>query len=129
MPSLKSVNDFTAQVLAGDFVGAIERWYAEDASIQENQGTPRRGRTVLAEGERLMLSQVATASAELLAPPLIDGDHVALRWRFAFDYPDGSRVVMEEVAWQIWRAERIAEEVFFYDPAQLRRARPDEVPV
>jgi hypothetical protein len=25
---------------------------------------------------------------------------------------------MEEVAWQTWRGDKIAEETFFYDPAQ-----------
>jgi hypothetical protein len=25
---------------------------------------------------------------------------------------------MEEIAWQTWRGDKIAEEVFFYDPAQ-----------
>ena len=31
---------------------------------------------------------------------------------------------MEELAWQRWEGERIAEEQFFYDPAQLAPKRP-----
>ena len=27
----------------------------------------------------------------------------------------------EEIAWQTWRGEKIAEETFFYDPAQRGR--------
>jgi len=120
MPTRVAVDAFIDQVLAGDFVGAIECWYAEDATIQENQGRPRGGRGVLIAGERRTLSGVVSAGAELLGPPLIDGNHVAIRWRFTFVRPDGSRRVMEEVAWQRWRGDRIVEEIFFYDPAQIR---------
>jgi hypothetical protein len=34
---------------------------------------------------------------------------------------------MEELAWQRWEGERIAEETFFYDPAQ-RLPRPASPP-
>ena len=49
----------------------------------------------------------------------MNGDHVVIRWIFRFDRRDGSVVQMEELAWQRWEGERIAEETFFYDPAQL----------
>lgn len=127
MPSRTAVDAFIHQVLSGDFVGAIERWYAEDATIQENQGRPWGGRTALVARERQTLSGVSSAGAELLGPPLIDGDHVAIRWRFTFVHPDASRRVMDEVAWQRWRGDRILEEIFFYDPAQIRVLAPTEL--
>ena len=34
---------------------------------------------------------------------------------------DGTSFRMEEIAWQRWRGERIVEERFFYDPAQLQQ--------
>jgi hypothetical protein len=43
-----------------------------------------------------------------------------IRWIFEFTYPDGSRMRIEELAYQRWEGERIAEERFFYDPAQLK---------
>ena len=49
---------------------------------------------------------------------LVDGDRVAIRWIFQFDWLDGTRTRMEEIAWQRWEGDRIAEEIFFYDPAQ-----------
>ena len=42
---------------------------------------------------------------------------------FRFEWLDGSTTQMEELAWQRWDGERIAQEQFFYDPAQLA-ARP-----
>jgi len=50
---------------------------------------------------------------------LANGDHVVVRWRFHFQWKDGTSTAMEELAWQRWEGERIAQEEFFYDPAQL----------
>ena len=119
MPSRAAVDAFIAEVLDGDHVGAIERWYAEDASMQENQGKPRAGRAALMAHERGMLARVAGVESELVAPPLIVGDEVAIRWRFTFTTHDGRRSAFEEVAWQTWRDGKIQCETFFYDPAQM----------
>ena len=119
MPSRETALAFIADVMSEDHVGAIERWYAEDASMQENQGEPRGGREVLMAGERRMLARVAGVKTELLGRPLIDGDQVAIRWRFTFTRPDGGTLSQEEIAWQSWRGDRIWRETFFYDPQQM----------
>jgi hypothetical protein len=118
MPSRAAVEAFIADVLSEDHVGAIQRWYAEDATMQENQGEPRVGRELLVAGERKTLARVAGVESELLAPPLIDGDLVAIRWRFTFTTLGGGKLSQEEVTWQTWRGDRIWRETFFYDPAQ-----------
>jgi Flp pilus assembly protein CpaB len=119
MPSRETVEAFIADVIGGDHVGAIARWYAPDASMQENQAEPRVGREALIAGEEKVLARVAGVETELLAPPLIDGDQVAIRWRFTFALKDGGRLRQEEIAWQAWRGDRIWRETFFYDPAQM----------
>jgi len=122
MPSRATVEAFIADVVGGDHVGAIERWYAPDASMQENQAEPRVGRDVLMAGEAKTLARVAGVTTELLAPPVIDDDRVAIRWRFTFALKDGRSLSQEEVAWQTWRGDRIWRETFFYDPAQTAQA-------
>jgi hypothetical protein len=52
-------------------------------------------------------------------PVFVSGDRVVIRWRFRFEWLDGTVTAMEELAYQRWDGERIAEETFFYDPAQL----------
>lgn len=118
MPSREIVEAFVADVLSKDHAGAIERWYAADASIQENQSAPRVGRDILVAGERRTLARVSGVTTELLAPPIVDGEQVAIRWRFTFERADGTRMIMEEVAWQVWRDDKIWREIFYYDPAQ-----------
>jgi hypothetical protein len=69
-----------------------------------------------------MLASVASVKTTRLGPPLLDGDHSAIRWRFEFTAQDGSKRVMEEVAWQTWRGEKLIEEHFFYDPGMLNKS-------
>jgi ketosteroid isomerase-like protein len=121
MPSPATIDAFVAQVLAGDHVGAIRDWYHEDAWMQENQAPPRTGgRAALMAQEAAMLDRCETVETELLGGPMINGDQVAIRWRFTFHLKDGGRLRQEEVAWQTWRGDRIAEETFFYDPGQRK---------
>ncbi|HEY3800096.1 MAG TPA: nuclear transport factor 2 family protein [Caulobacteraceae bacterium] len=124
MPSRETLDAFIAQVVAGDHVGAIRDWYLDDATMQENQAEPRRGRETLMAGEARTLSRMESVTTEVLDEPLLAGDRVAIRWRFTFHLKDGGgTMVMEEIAWQRWRGDKIAEDVFFYDPAQ-RALRP-----
>jgi ketosteroid isomerase-like protein len=48
----------------------------------------------------------------------VSGDNVVVRWVFDFEWLDGTKMRMEELAYQRWDGERIAQETFFYDPAQ-----------
>ena len=120
MPTKDTVARFTAQVLSGDHAGAIRDWYTEDASMQENQATPRRGRDTLIAQEQATLDRMARVETQLLADPLIEGDTVVIRWRFTFHPKSGPARSMEEVAWQTWQGDKIATEEFFYDPAQMK---------
>lgn len=119
MPTRTTVEAFTEHVVSGDHVGAIRDWYAPDASMQENQGEPRVGRDLLMEGEAKTLARFKRVETELLAPPLINGDTVVIRWRFTFVPETGSAKVIEEVAWQTWKGDKVWRETFFYDPKQM----------
>ena len=119
MPTRQTVDAFVAQVVSGDHVGAIRDWYHDDAWMQENQAPPRQGgREALMAQEAATLARAASVKTELVGGPLIDGDHVAIRWRFSFVFKNGGKMRQEETAWQTWRGDKIAEETFFYDPAQ-----------
>lgn len=118
MPSRETVAAFVADVMSEDHVGAIARWYAEDASMQENQGEPRVGKDVLMAREQQMMDRLESVTTEIIGQPLVEGDEVAIRWRFEFAFKDGSSMTIEEVAWQIWRGDKVWRETFFYDPKQ-----------
>ena len=64
-------------------------------------------------------------SSTCVRPVFVHGDRVVIRWIFRFEWLDGTVTRMEELAYQRWEGERVAEEEFFYDPAQLVPRRRD----
>lgn len=118
MPSQQVLEHFIARVEANDHARAIAEFYTENASMQENQSEPRRGRDNLVAGERALLARAKSVASECVRPVFVNGDHVVIRWKFNFVWLDGSGMEMHEIAYQRWEGDRIAEEQFFYDPAQ-----------
>jgi len=120
MPSRERVQAFIATVEANRFVEAIEQFYTEDAFMQENVSPPRHGRDTLVKGEEAILRGFKSIATMPVGSYLIDGDRVAIHWTFEFTGHDDTHFVLEEVAFQLWRGDRIAEERFFYDPGQRK---------
>jgi ketosteroid isomerase-like protein len=119
MPSAQTLERFIARVESNAHVEAIEEFYTEDATMRENMGAPRVGRATLMAQERATLSRVRSVHSRCVRPVLVNGDTVVVRWIFRFEGHDGRVREIEELAWQRWQGERIAEEQFFYDPAQF----------
>jgi hypothetical protein len=119
MPSRETLERFIAHVESNDHVGAIREFYTEGASMRENMKEPRVGRAALMEREAKTMAQARSVRSQCVRPVFVEGDRVVVRWTFDFEWPDGTRTHMEELAYQRWEGERIAEEQFFYDPAQL----------
>jgi hypothetical protein len=121
MPSTETLERFIALVEANAHAEAIEQFYAPDASMQENQSEPRVGRDRLVANERRILAKAKTVSSRCVRPVFVNGDYVVIRWIFGFEWLDGTRSHMEELAYQRWDGERVQQETFFYDPAQLAK--------
>jgi hypothetical protein len=119
MPSPETLERFIARVEQNAHAEALEEFYTESASMRENQGGPRRGRDLLVANERKVLARAKSVRSECVRPPFVNGDRVIIRWVFEFEWLDGTFTRMEELAYQRWEGERVAEEQFFYDPAQL----------
>ncbi len=118
MPGRDTVERFVARVEENAHTEAIAEFYTTGATMQENQAAPRRGRDMLVAHEAKVMARAKSLTSQCVRPFFISGDHVAIRWIFNFVWADGSTTRMEEMAYQRWEGERIAEETFFYDPAQ-----------
>jgi ketosteroid isomerase-like protein len=119
MPSVETLERFIARVESNAHVQAIQEFYTEDASMQENMAPPRMGRDALAARESATMARAASVQSTCVRPVFVNGDFVVIRWIFEFAWKDGSTSRMEELAYQRWDGERIAQEQFFYDPAQF----------
>jgi len=120
MPTQNTLDRFIARVEENAHVEAIEEFYGANASMQENDLPPRVGRDVLVANERAVLARSRWVKSKCVRPVFVNGDHVVVRWIFEFERNDGSRIRMDELAYQRWDGERIVEEKFFYDPRQLQ---------
>ena len=120
MPSRGRVERLIALVEQGKYVEAIQQFYADDASMQENNQPPRKGLDALVKHERGVMVSFKSIRTLPVETFLVDGDHVVIRWAFEFTRPDGKLLRMDEVALQRWRGEKVVEERFFYDPRQMR---------
>jgi ketosteroid isomerase-like protein len=118
MPTHESLERFIARVEENAHAEACEEFYAPHSSMQENQGVPRIGRDAHVANERKVMARARTVSSRCIRPVFVSGDHVVIRWVFRFDWLDGTVTRMDELAYQRWEGDRIAEETFYYDPAQ-----------
>ncbi len=126
MPTAETLERFIARVEENAHAEAVEEFYTADASMQENQSAPRLGREAHAANERRVLSRARTLTSKCVRPVFAHGDRVIIRWIFHFEWLDGTVTHMEELAYQRWEGERIAEETFFYDPAQRIPKKPSD---
>ena len=119
MPSRERVAALIARVEAGKFVEALQDFYADDATMQDNGNAPRVGLAKLVEHERGVMAAFKEIRTLPVKTWLVDGDRVIINWVFEFTRPDGSGFRMDELALQRWRGDRVVEERFYYDPGQL----------
>ena len=117
MPSRARLDEFIAVVESGDHAGAIERYYTEDSSMQENTAPPRVGRDVLVARERGVLERMSHVYSKAMSS-VVEGDHVAIHWIFELTDKSGTVHHIDEVAMQQWRGDKIFRERFFYDPSK-----------
>jgi hypothetical protein len=120
MPSLETVESFVRLVEGGKTIEAMDRFYGDHASMQENCASPRIGKTALITHEEEALASIASLAATCVRPIFISGNFVVLHWVFEIQDKTGKAVRFEELAHQRWEGNFVVEERFFYDPGQLK---------
>jgi len=120
MPTHQTVERFVELVETGQGIDALDMFYAENASMQENQARPRIGKAALLAHETTAQASVTGMTARCVRPILIEGDVVVIRWIFDYFDGQGRLVHFQELAYQRWAGDSILEEQFFYDPRQFK---------
>ncbi len=118
MPTREILERFIARVEENAHAEAIEEFYAEGSSMRENQSAPRVGREAHVANERRVFARARSVKSTCVRPFFLSADHAVIRWIFEFEWLDGTKTRMEEIACQRWEGDKVAEETFFYDPAQ-----------
>jgi len=114
----ENVQKLIALAEQGKFLEAIQEFYAEDATMQENNAPPRVGLPALLENERRVLAATKEIKTRVDSF-VVDGNRAAINWVFEMTSLDGQKRNLNEVAYQLWQDGKIIREKFFYDPAQM----------
>ena len=99
MPTAETLERFIARVEQNAHARAAEEFYTADASMQENQSTPRVGRDAHVANEHRVLARTKTLTSTCVRPVFVSGDKVVVRWIFRFEWLDGTVTHMEELAY------------------------------
>ncbi len=118
MPSRARLDEFIAVVESGDHAGAIDRYYTDDARMQENAASPRVGRDALVAHEKAALARMSEIHSKCVSS-IVEGDRVAIHWNFVLTEKSGLVRRFDEIALQEWRGDKIFRERFFYDPTKI----------
>ena len=98
----------------GKFLEAIQEFYAEDATMQENNQPPRVGLAALLENERRVLASLKEIRVNRADSFIVDGDRSAINWVYLFIDAKGREIRRNELAYQVWKDGKIVRERFYY---------------
>lgn len=105
----------------GQFLEAIQEFYAEDATMQENDKPPRVGLAALLENERRVLASLKEIRVNRADSFVVDGDRAAINWVYLFIDVEGRELHRDEIAYQVWQNGKIVRERFHYAGDPVRR--------
>jgi ketosteroid isomerase-like protein len=113
--SVKSLDhELNQQILAGDIMGAFERFYADDVVMQENSETPRVGKEANRKAELAFLDSVEQFHGARLLGGAVEGDRSFSEWEIDVTYKGAGRFVLTQAAARTWRDGKVVYERFYY---------------
>ena len=113
----RQITDLIALVQQGRIVDAIERFYDDDVTMQENLSPATVGKHANLAREAGFQGWVANWQRVQAPAVLVDGDRAVIHWDLEYTSTDGHRWRFDQLAIQRWKNGRIVEERFVYDPA------------
>lgn len=121
MAELKEkVNALNQLIISGDTIKAMERFYADDIEMQENEDILRKGKSVCINTEKDNLQKVKSLESNLLNQAIDEEKNIVFsEWNFLITYKDNSKFMLTQVSVQHWLDGQITKEKFYYK--SLRR--------
>ena len=119
MPSRERIQSLIQAVEQGHILDALQKFYADDVTMQDNQNPPTVGKAANLTREAAFGGTIAHVHENRAASFLVDGDQAAIHWLFDFTDKEGKRFRFDQIALQTWRGDHIVSERFYYDTATL----------
>ena len=107
--------ELNAQILKGDILGAFDRFYADNVTMQENSDEPTAGKAANRKREEDFVASVQEIHGVKLLSSAVNGDTSFGEWEFDATYKGGARVKLTQVAVRRWKNGQIVQERFYYN--------------
>ncbi len=108
-------DELNQAILAGDILGAFERFYAEDVQMQENSEPPCKGKAANRAREKAFVDSVGQVHEfKLLGSAVGDGITFS-EWMMDITYKNGVRARSAQASARRWKAGKVASERFYYN--------------
>ncbi|MEO7048033.1 MAG: hypothetical protein ABI091_22230 [Ferruginibacter sp.] len=111
----KKVDALNKLIISGESIKAMEIFYSPDIEMQENEDTPRKGKSVCISTERDNLEKVKAVESNLLNQAINQHENVVFsEWKILVTYNDDSKYQLTNVSVQHWADGQISREKFYY---------------
>jgi ketosteroid isomerase-like protein len=101
-------------VLAGDILGAFDKYYADDLVMQENDAEPILGKAANRKREEEFVNSVEQFHGAKLLGEAVNGDVSYSEWSYDVSFKGAGRVKMEQVAARRRKNGKVSHERFYY---------------
>ena len=103
------------QVLAGDLIGAFDKFYAENVVMQENSAEPTAGKAANREREQQFVDSIAEFHGASVQASAASGDTSFSEWMMDLTFKGGFRVKLAQVCVRTWKDDQVVWERFYYN--------------
>ena len=118
MTTRDQVTRLVRYVEANRILDALDEFYDDEVSMQDNLNAPVVGKAANRERERAFFGSITVHQNRALSV-VVDGDQAVIHWLFEFTGSDGKRYRMDQLSYQDWKDGRIVKERFYYDSARI----------
>ena len=102
-------------IFNGETLRAIELFYSDTVSMQENEETPRVGKQNCLDNEKQNLKNVKQFKCQLLNQAINNKENVVFsEWEITCTYNNNKTIKLTEVSVQHWEEGLISKEKFYY---------------
>ncbi len=107
-------NELNQAILAGDILGAFDKYYADDVVMQENSSDPFVGKELNRKREEEFVAKVEAIHDGKVIGSAINGDRTYSEWMIDVTFKGGFRTKLEQVASRLWKDGKVVHERFYY---------------
>ncbi len=107
------IEDFDRMVLAGDILGAVDRYFADEVITQEGNAAPVRGKATNRANLEAFLSSLRAFNGATLHSYGVGEDVTLSEYTFDLVAEDGTSLIWNEVIRRRWANGQVIDERYY----------------